>query len=105
MKIDLLKRHRAAAVHFGQGQRLHGGGNGRLVGQQFHQPLGGPSRTQQVAIDLTEHRKGTGEDDHINHGLPQMPGRNAARHHRLRALEQAPQQRCRGRNNDETDQH
>ena len=71
--------------------------------QQLHQPLRRSGRTQQVAIDLAQHRKGTGQNDHVDHGLAQITRRYRARSHGLRAPVQAPQKRSRGRDDDEGD--
>ncbi|MNV31990.1 hypothetical protein D3C71_1233140 [compost metagenome] len=87
-------RHR----QFLRRDRVYHGRSGR---EQFHQPLRGARSAQQIAIDLAQHGHGTGQQDHIHHGLPQMPGCHLARQHRLRAPVQPPEQQCGVCNDDE----
>jgi hypothetical protein len=60
--------------------------------QQLHQALGGAGGAQQVAIDLAEHGRRTGQNQHIDHGLAERAGAQAPLHHGLRAQVQAPEQ-------------
>ena len=105
VKADRLKGHRTApAGHCTErwcGRRL----DGRVAAQQLHQAFGGAGGAQQVAIDLAQNRKGTGQNNHIHHGLPQVARADAPGHHRLRALVEPPQQGGRGGDDDEGHQH
>ena len=90
MKIHRLKTHGTAGDGGWQLQSLCRRFNRRLAMQQLHQPLGGTGRAQQIAIDFAQHRKGTRQNDHVDHGLPQVAGCDAPGHYGLRALVQAP---------------
>ena len=72
--------------------------------QEFHEALGGTGGTQQIAIHLSQHSKGTGQQNHIHHGLAQFTSAHGAVAHGQRALVQAPQQRSTAGQNDETHQ-
>ena len=87
-----------------QRQRLDRIRHGRARGQQLHQPLGGAGRPQQVAVHLRQHRDTAHQDDHVDDGLPEVAGADAAFHHRFGALVQAPQQRAEGGGDDERDE-
>ena len=70
--------------------------------QQFHQSLGGACRAQQIAVDLAKYSGRAGKNDHVNHRLPEMACRDLTVQHSLRALIQAPEQRCRRGDDDES---
>ncbi len=96
MKLHPLQHHRTARG----GQRRCDGmdrrDDGRLGVQELHESLGGARRAQQIAIHLAQDREGTGQNDHVKHGLAQRPCAQVAPDHRLRALVQAPEQSRRG---------
>ncbi len=105
MEGDGFKINRAATRDGGCGGRIGGRHDGGVRVQQLHQPFGGPGGAQQVAIDLAQHAGGTGQDDHVQHRLAQVASADVAAHHGLGALVQAPQQRGRGGDDDESHQH
>ena len=100
-----VEPHRRAATHRGQGQRLRWRDDGRARLQQLHQPFGRARGAQQVAIDFGQHRDRRDEQDHIDDGLPQVPGADLAVDHGLCALVQPPQQRAESGRDDEGHQH
>ena len=73
--------------------------------EQFHQSFGGTCRAQQIAINLAQHRKGTGQQNHIDHSLTEFTRAHGAIAHRQGPLVQAPQQRSAAGQNDEAHQH
>ena len=105
MKIQSLQRHRRTALRPRCLQGRVGGTDHRAGAQQLHQTLGGTCCTQQIAIHLAQHRKRTGQQNDIDHGLAQFTGTHAAIAHRQGPLVQAPQQRCTAGQDDETHQH
>ena len=76
----------------------------RLAMQQFHQTLCGTRCTQDVAIDLTQHRKGAGQQNHIHNRLTQLACSGGAFTNRQSAQIQTPQQRSARGHDDETHQ-
>ena len=104
MKAHTLQGQGGPGLGPGGVLRLGRGGHRRLGVEQLHQTLGGARSAQQVAIHLAQHRKGTGQQDHIHNDLAQLTRAQAARIHRQGALVQAPQQGCAAGQNDETHQ-
>ncbi|OIQ63684.1 hypothetical protein GALL_547750 [mine drainage metagenome] len=90
-----------AALHIGQGDGIGGVAHRRLLGQEFHQPLGGSGGAQQVAEHLGQRCGGAGHEADIEHGLPQRARAHAALHHRHGAEVQAVEQRAKQRHDDE----
>ena len=73
--------------------------------QQFHQAFGGAGCTQHVAVHLAQNRKGTGQQDDIEHRLAQLACSAGACPHGQGAHVQAPKQHSTGGHDDETDEH
>ena len=96
-KHHLLQFHAGAACRPGRLLRLRWRGHIGATLQQGHQALGGACGAQQIAIDLAQHGKGTGQQQHVNQGLAQLASGGGASANRQGPQVQAPQQhRARG---------
>ena len=105
MKANRFQLQGRAALRPGRLLWLVGDLQVRLGVQQLHQALGRSGCAQQVAVNLAQHRKGAGQQDHIKHRLAQLTGCAGARAHSQRAHVKTPKQHGTGGHDDETHQH